>query len=439
MNYNVPNDYQIMTPKLSTKKTINNYNKDEALQSLFNSLKEGLIKDANYWGAEILASGFHGQLWDGILSFYFKNINYVNPQLLNYVNQQYLLYCEIKKLYTGNLKNLCNNQELRNHLSETITTLCISKKETITIPKEETNSPIDGLILDKTCKFVSIFVKNISTNSTLYQYFFQFVANYYNNSINNCLYYLDWFVKDNEYMIDVNLEFKIPAILSKKSILLILKFLILQIKAQIKVHKKTNKLDEITDILDTALSFYILIYKKKDYETCSYIVIYILVLSRCLDHYDQEISTDSSDPRLIQMCMEINFIYQNIQQKQLESKKKETKNKTKSKSAGRGKNTTKTQTKEQFYENPMNQQYLKLLYDRESLLQNAATREQQNDKNQAEVITYNPKNKEDDGEDGDDEDEDDDDGYDEEVITISGTNEKNDKPSNININVELCE
>ena len=172
MNCNVPQEYQIIDRKCAKGKTISGYTKNEVIKHLLESIDNKLINDANFWGAELISSGDHSQIWDALLSYYFEFINYPNPHLLGYLAQQYALYINIKKLYTGNLKNLCNNQEFRNHLSDTISLLCLSEKNQIIIPSCNHNyakrSREDPQLHEKTNKFIEIFLKNISNNSTLY-------------------------------------------------------------------------------------------------------------------------------------------------------------------------------------------------------------------------------------------------------------------------------
>lgn len=214
---------------------------------------------------EIWSSGWHVPFWDTLFAFYFQQINYLNPSLLDYLIQQSLLYTEIKKTYTGNLKNLPNNQELRNHLAEVVAILCSARKDPLKIPEKPIPYPIDGTILDKVGKFVQEFAKTIPAGSIPHQNFFQFVVNYYNNTMDNCIYYIDWFVRDSEYIVNLDLDYKIPSTLNNKSILLILKFMILQIKTQIKSHHISNDIDMIhhlTETIEWIISYYAVTHKK---------------------------------------------------------------------------------------------------------------------------------------------------------------------------------
>lgn len=365
MNYNVPVSFQLTINKLSTKKTVNDHDKQTAFDQLAETMRQGMIKEANYWGAVLLSSGYHVQLWDTLLLFYFKYINCLDPRMINYLNQQYLLYCEIKKTYTGHLKNLCNNQELRNHLAELITLLCISHKQNTTIPDQLSDDAIDQIILDKSTKFINIFAKNISKQSLLHQNLSGFVINYYNNSIDNCIYYLDWFVRDVEYVVETDIEFKIPPILINKSILLMVKFLILQIKAQIRINKKNINVEQVTEMLDTSISFYIMLYKKKNYDACVHIAIYILLFSRCIDKINQLPSIDAIQSSVIKQCAEINLVYQQMKSpNQLPPK---------GKSNGKGK----SKANPQFYEDPSNQEYLRMINDCTLLMKNVQIKDVQ--------------------------------------------------------------
>lgn len=351
MNYHVLPLYQVVIAKASTKKTVTQRDRIQVFQLLTDSLLNGKIKEANLSGAEICASGWHQPLWEVLIAFYFRHINYVHPTLLDYLNQQYLLYNELKKVYTGNVKNLCNNQELRNHLSETVSILSLSPKETLNIPTQARDHPIDGVILDKTSKFVGVFVKGLPIHSTPYQYFFHFVTNYYNNTMDNCLFYLNWFVTDTEYVLDTELDFKIPPILNKKSVLLIWKFLVLQIKTQIKFSKDETQTDHLTETIETVLSFYLLFYKKHDLETCTYIVIYLLVMARSLEHFNQAPLVKVCDPQIIRQCAEINFLYQQLSHTPVPKTK-----------GGKSKKLSKKLSETtQFYEDPKNQAYLSLI------------------------------------------------------------------------------
>jgi len=361
MNYNVPTDYQINVIKKSTTKTINNYQKKEVIEALYDSMKKGLIIDANYWAAELFSSGFYLPLWDSIFRFYFQYVNYVNPNFIDYLNQKYLLLCQAKKLYSGNLKNLCNNQELRNHLAEIITLFCLSEKTELIIPSSLNEISINDEMSQKTNQIIQIIAPYLSQQSLIHQQFHSFIVNYYGNDLDNCIHYINWFVKDNEYTINSFSEFKVPTTISQKSMWLIWKFLLLQYKTIKNAHMN---LEQITELLDLLMHLYIMIYKRKDNDSCSYILSFILLMTKHPDQIDWSQSLDITDSRLIKQCAEINLIYRNLQN--AHTKITETTNKEKTKSKGR--KTKKEIEKNKFYEDPKNQEFLKLLYDTDAIM-----------------------------------------------------------------------
>src|SRR5271154_1949006 len=105
MNYNVPSDYQINLTKNSTIKTMNNYKKEEVSTIFIDCLKKRLIVDSNYWCAELLASNNLLLTWDLLLNYYFQSLSFSYPILIEYFHKESALIGQIKKSYTGNLKN----------------------------------------------------------------------------------------------------------------------------------------------------------------------------------------------------------------------------------------------------------------------------------------------------------------------------------------------
>ena len=77
----------------------------------------------------------------------------------------------------------------------------------------------------KTHQFLDFFVGKMTLSPTLLQSFEQFVSNYFCGQLDNCLYYLDWFVRDESYVVEIDMDFKVPNLLTKKSLLLVWKLL----------------------------------------------------------------------------------------------------------------------------------------------------------------------------------------------------------------------
>lgn len=354
MNFNVPPDYQIQSTRkssIASKKTINGYDRDVAIDNLQKELLRGSVPESNCWAVELCISGLYDHLWATLIAFFFKQVNYHRPGLLSHLHQQHDSYQTIRKSYTGHLPDLCNNQELRNHLAELITLLCLTTKKEVEIPTQPSDFDVSDEILLKTHKLVTIFIKDVPKQSTLYQCFFQFVVNYYSSKIENCFYYLDWFAKDIDYVVSVDLGFKIPSLITNRSCLLIFKFLFLQIQTQLKVDGSYD-VDEVTDHLDTIFEVYLLTYKRRDLVTCTNILVYLLVMSRCLEHFIPLSPIDTSNPVVIQQCLEINLLYKTI---------RDSPHPTTGTSKGKKKSTP------QFYDDPRNQEYVNIIHNHDLL------------------------------------------------------------------------
>jgi hypothetical protein len=277
------------------------------------------------------------------------------------LNQKYLLLCQIKKLYSGNLKQLCNNQELRNHLSEIITLFCISEKTELIIPPSLNNFDVDNEMGQKTNQIIQIIAPYLSSQSLIHQQFHSFIINYCTDDLDNCIHYIDWFVKDQKHTINAFGEFKIPVTIAQKSMWLIWKFLLLQYKT---LKNSNMNIEQISEILDLLMNLYIMIYKRKDYDSCSYILSFILLMTKHPDQINWSQYLDITDHRLIKQCAEINLIYRNLQN----THKKIAETKTTKKGKSRGRKTEKKTEKTRFYENPKNQEFLKLLYDIDAMM-----------------------------------------------------------------------
>lgn len=322
MNFDVPEKYRI-SEKL---KPMKNDVKNNTLSSFYSSMKKGDIELSNKLCAQLISHGYLLIVLELLIDYYFQVINYEEPALMNYLYQQYMLCLDIKKKYTGNTNNLCNDQELRNHLSEIVTIFAISKKISLYQIKIE-NIQIDQEIADKTNKFLDMFMKLLSLPQTqpqseIHQNLFCFVAYYFtlysqfhtDNELSRkimgqCLNYLNWFVYDDTYTTDVDLPFKISKTISKKSFLIIIKFIISQITSQI--NSTSVNVDEINEMIEQWLTFYLVMYKKKQYETCVNIMMYLVLFSVNMDHIN-DMSIDNTHTDVIRQVMKVNTFYRSI-------------------------------------------------------------------------------------------------------------------------------
>ena len=184
--------------------------------------------------------------------------------------------------------------------------------------------------------------------------------NYFNQSFIDCVGSVEWFVKDIDYIIDIKLDFKLPPILSKKSVVLIFKFIILQIKAHIKVYQKTEQIDGITEMLNDILTMYVLFYKKKNLSTCIRVLIYMLWLSFDINKLETAPQIDLTNIHVIKQCLGINLIYGRLNEIQPLQIEKESKQKQLS-----SKKQKKIEPK--FLDDPRNQEFVRLIYDHTAL------------------------------------------------------------------------
>ena len=389
MNYNVPPEFQINLTKKSTTKTLNNYLKKEVINTLEDCLNKGLIIDTNYWAAELFSSGFYLPLWDCLFRFYFRSIHYHNPHMIDYINQKYALLCQIKKMYSGNLNNLCNNQELRNHLAEVVTSMCLSKKDLLSIPSSVNENVLDEVFYEKISKIISIIAPTLSNQSILHKQFVLLISTYYND-FDSCLYYLDWFVRDNDHIIGAFDEFNVPASLTHKSMWLVWKFILLQFR--------NTKVSDHELLLETLINLYIAVYRRKDYETCTYILMLVLTLVRHPQKLEWSQALNLGDPKMIKQCVEINMVYQNLQSSHNVISKTTA---TKKDNIKKGRKSKKEIQKAKFYDDKRNNDFLKVINDpnilitqKPSQLTNISSNfvRKKNNSDDDLVVIYNPHN-----------------------------------------------
>ena len=124
-----------------------------------------------------------------------------------------------------------------------------------------------------------------------------------------------------------------------------------------------NTIEQITQLTEILMNIYITVYKRKDYDTCSYILLFIVNIVKQPKKFNWSQSIDITNSQLIRQCIEINFIYKKLQlfHEKISITKKNTKHSQK---------TKKEQNKDRFYKNPKNLEYLKILYDQSAIFSN---------------------------------------------------------------------
>lgn len=401
MNYNVPSDWATVIIKKSTIKTMNNYNKKDAIEGMFDCMTKGAVTDANYWAAELLASGFYLPLWDSLFKFYFQNVHYFNVNIINYLNEKYELFNQIKKLYTNNLKNLCNNQELRNHLAEIVTILCMCKKQKLIIQEKITIFEIDVEMIGKTDKVINLIAPYLSQESIVYQQFRSFIVNYYYDDVDNCTYYINWFISDNDYTITSFDEFSLPPSIGTKSVWLLWKFMLLQYRS-LKNSFDDEEYEQMLVIFELLIHLFVIINKRKDKDTCINILTLIIFISKCPQGINWSKIIDVRSHHVIKQCANINLIYQHLQKSHNKISKES------NMAPKKGRISKKDSSKQKFYENDKNKSFITLLNDTDAIMTKTQIKKKNNNHENDSNKSYLDGNEEDDHE-GDNDDNNDDD------------------------------
>ena len=116
--------------------TYSGYKKTQVFQELKKSILKGEIDKACFWASELDTSCFTLDIWNKLLLFAAKEINYANPALPPYLYKRYTeILNEAPKWSKYEMRN---SQELRNRLCEMICILCLSpKKSFLTILKSK--------------------------------------------------------------------------------------------------------------------------------------------------------------------------------------------------------------------------------------------------------------------------------------------------------------
>jgi hypothetical protein len=107
--------------------TFSGYKKTQVFQQLKKSILKGEVDKACFWAAELDASSYTEEMWNKIMLFACKEINYANPNLPTYLYKSYRDFRRIS--YNWSKKEMCDSQELRNRLCEFICILSMSLKK----------------------------------------------------------------------------------------------------------------------------------------------------------------------------------------------------------------------------------------------------------------------------------------------------------------------
>lgn len=355
MTSTIPQEYIIDGHVLSRKLTLNSHIKDDIIQTSLKCIYKGSIDEANVWIAELLSTGLYHDIWLIIFTSYFRFISHLCPRMIDYLNQKYILFNQIKKSITTKTKsviNICNNQEIRNHLAEIITVLCLLPKTIIIVPPD-INKYQPNDITEKSHKLLQYM--NVGTNSELNIQLMKLIDNYYLDDMDNCVYIINWFVMQQDIQIQPIEQLVISSSLSKHCMWLVWQFILLQQK---NIFSNNHK-----ELLDILLTFYIYLYRKKSYETCVDILSFLLYMTKHTDKVQWTQIIPSNNPEVIVQCASINFVYQDLNQTAKSQPKSNPKSNSKSNPKLSRSHQKEQQKRELFYKNPKNVAYIETLND----------------------------------------------------------------------------
>ena len=185
--------------------TFSGYKKTQTFQQLKKSILKGEVDKACFWAAELDASHYTEEVWNKIILFACKEINYANPNLPTYL---YKTYREFRMIsYNWTKKEMCNSQELRNRLCELICILSMSlKKKFPDYPRiKEEDFKIKNMkkrMIATDTQFIQGIVNQNNTveiKIALNEFANHLVSESGStDSIKHCLFWLDWIAYYNK-------------------------------------------------------------------------------------------------------------------------------------------------------------------------------------------------------------------------------------------------
>ena len=206
--------------------TFSGYKKTQVFQQLKKSILKGEVDKACFWAAELDASYFTLEVWNKLILFACKEINYANPNLPSYLYKRYREFSRIACNWTK--KDMCNSQELRNRLCEFICILSMSlKKKFPDYPRiKETDFKINNMKKKMIATDTQFIQGIVNQNNTVE---IRIALNEFANhlvlesgstdSIKHCLFWLDWIAYYNKiYKKNIGKELKCIQMYKKSDI-----------------------------------------------------------------------------------------------------------------------------------------------------------------------------------------------------------------------------
>lgn len=125
----LPEKYLILdirNEKEFNEKTICGYLKKDVTNIFNKSLSDGKIEMSCNWAIELLCSGYINKIYDKFYLIIIKNIHINNLDLLEIYYSRFIIYDSLSKRH--NKLEMRNIQNIRNHIVELCTRICLSHK-----------------------------------------------------------------------------------------------------------------------------------------------------------------------------------------------------------------------------------------------------------------------------------------------------------------------
>lgn len=301
----VPTQFRIYTK--CKKYTTNNHRPEHAQDKLQKYIINGKISDSNVWAAELVVSGMINLVWDTIFEIYYQNINIINPPMGLWIFRCYHRYLDIKKNYRSNLRNLCNDQEIRNMIAEILTILCISEKNFVNVSFKNVKNVSDNRssISSKANKIAKKYVsKYIKTDvhkgaSSLASRLENIFAYMETGEVHKTLPYIVLIIKN-------------PKNIKTDSSIGIGKASVKSSPVWILWHYITSNFHGNKDMLNVVINTYVINHENKNYLTCVLIVYYALLLDKLRKNIKYNSVIPHTNHKVMKAVLDVNIIYKSL-------------------------------------------------------------------------------------------------------------------------------
>ena len=196
--YNIiPNRYIINQKNINKHITYNNYKKTEVIKEFEKSMFSGNIEKSILWSSELLASGFHKEIYKKLINFYITDINKSNINMIEILEKEMSYFYEICKEKDYDYKN---TQYFRNHIAKLTCLMTFSTK--CKLPKLNKIDPVffnmennKKRLLTKDLQNIKRFITEEDNKNIiipLSEIHLNLNTKNLTKSLDNCLFWLNW-------------------------------------------------------------------------------------------------------------------------------------------------------------------------------------------------------------------------------------------------------